>query len=128
MESFKLNLLQHIGVLPNLENCGTCHRRWNDEQKIWLEPNGHMVCGECRYPLATGADRNVTAHLPNDAKSIEFNIIKLIRYLSQPPELQKNKISFSGEQKKQLEHITRFFLQHFLEREIVSERILQDFA
>ncbi len=124
VESFKLNLLQQIGVLPNLEGCGECHRRWDGGHDIWLEPNGHMICDECRYPHRT--PDSATANLPNEGRRIEFSIFKLIRYLSQPPELQKHKISFSRDQKKQLEYITRFFLQHFLDREIVSERILQD--
>ena len=114
VESFKLNLLQQIGVLPNLQNCGSCHERWSSLHKIRLEKSGHLRCQTC-------ADTNQS----DSAKPIEFNIIKLIHYLSQPFNTQTKKISFNADQQQQLKHITHFFLQHFLEREILSEKILQ---
>lgn len=120
VESFKLNLLRHIGVLPDLENCGSCHRRWTSNNTIWLESGGHMNCQDC-----ISETQNPTSTMAK-AKAIEFNIIKLIRYLTQAPVEQTKKISFTPEQRKQLEHITRFFLQHFLDREILSERIMMD--
>ncbi len=113
VERFKLNLLLNIGVLPDLENCDACHRRWRSDDTIWLEPEGHLRCREC-----------VSSHAP--AKQIQFNIIKLIHHLVQPLAAQVQKISCTPEQKEQLQHITRFFLQHFLDREIISEKILME--
>jgi len=115
LESFKLNLLHLIGVLPDLENCVSCHDRWANHHQIWLEPSGHLHCQNCLYPETT------------TAKRIEFNIIKLIHYLIQPFPAQTQKIAVNQQQKEQLRHLTNFFLQHFLDQEIISEKMLMQF-
>ena len=128
VESFKLNLLRQIGVLPDLESCVSCHERWESTHGIWLEPNGRLRCQKCLYPRTTGTSENHPAG-PADAhntkaKLIQFSIIKLIHYLIKPLSEQTKNITFNPEQKEQLQHITRFFLQHFLEREILSEKMM----
>jgi DNA repair protein RecO (recombination protein O) len=110
-ESFKLNLLKQIGALPDLENCASCHTRWQNGRTIWFDANGHLRCHDC-------------PGLPDDARKIEFGIIKLIHYLTRPFGEQNKIIAFNSEQKEQLSHITRFFLQHFLDREILGEKML----
>lgn len=138
VESFKLNLLQQIGALPDLQNCGSCHERWNNTNKIWLEPGGHLRCQNCVHnhraeQVHTNSHNekrwSQSDYLPGTPPggvggTIEFNIIKLINYLTQPLSEQTKNITFNPQQQKQLRHITHFFLQHFLEREIVSEKIL----
>lgn len=111
VEAFKLNLLQQIGALPDLQKCASCHTRWTNTDQIWLDTAGHLRCQKCAVTNAQG-------------KPIEFNIIKLIHYLTQPLHTQNKNINFNAKQQEQLRHITTFFLQHFLEREILSEKIL----
>jgi len=130
VESFKLNLLQHIGALPDLESCASCNQRLCNETKVWLEPNGHLQCHNCLYPEIAvqqffTPDKNFTNpdYDPKN-KLIEFNIIKLIHYLIQPFTRTNQKLTVTPQQKEQLQYITRFFLQHFLDREIISEKML----
>jgi len=124
IESFKLNLLHQIGALPNLENCASCHNRWESDDTIWLESSGRLRCHDCSPHLEKHDE--YTSENPIAPKRIEFNIIKLIHYLIQPFSEQNKNIAFSPQQKEQLSHVTRFFLQHFLEREILSEKMLMD--
>lgn len=121
VESFKLNLLNRIGVLPNLEQCASCHNRWQNTDSIWLETNGHLQCHPCKEQHHHGEKT------PGTMKQIEFSIMKLIHYLSRPIKDQTLQITLREEQKEQLRHITGFFLQHFLDREILSEKIFQNF-
>ena len=110
IEMFKLNLLQLIGVLPNLNNCSVCHLRWNEQHQIRLDDEGHLRCQACAPK--TGASK------------IEFPIIKLIHYLTGPDTGKSTNIKLNPQQKKQLRFITNLFLQHYINREIISEKIL----
>jgi DNA repair protein RecO len=126
IEGFKLNLLKSIGVLPDMESCASCHERWNIDHSIWLENSGHLHCQECSSSHAAANPKNQGINATYHPKAIDFNIIKLISYLTQPIDRQTKTISFNSRQKEQLRHITHFFLQHFIEREIMSERLLPD--
>lgn len=135
VESFKLNLLRNMGALPNLENCASCHTRWRDNHEILLETGGHLRCRDCHQTTGRGAHllgpdssapdgkhlSSMHSHAP-----IDFGIIKLIRYLTLPSNEQNKNISCTLQQKKQLKHITRLFLEHFLDREIMTERLLPE--
>ncbi len=127
VESFKLNLLRQIGVLPDLENCASCHERWNTGHIIWLEKSGYLRCENCLYEHAV-SEQNGHSRNTKNAKHIEFNIIKLINYLIRPLSEQTKTIAFNPEQKEQLQYLTRFFLEHFLDREIVSEKMMMDIS
>lgn len=117
VESFKLNLLRNMGALPDLEICASCRTRWQADHSIWLETGGHLKCRDCNPKTEA-----------TSSKPIEFGIIKLIRYLTLPSNEQNKNISCTSGQKKQLKQITRLFLEHFLDREIMSEKLLPELS
>ncbi len=125
LERFKLHLLKLNGTLPNMTACVFCHRRWNALSAIWLDPNGHLSCGNCvgagfarTDDLRTGRD-----WLLSPCKRISFEVIKLVCYLLEKNSAGNIKIRVSTSQKQQLQLITHTFLQHFINREIIGEKI-----
>lgn len=117
LERFKLHLLKLNGALPNMTTCVFCYQRWNDLTEIHLDKHGHFSCGNC---VETNC---VKIH----CNRIAFEIIKLICYLLDEP-AGHIKIRISTSQKQQLQLITHIFLQHFIAREIVGERIHEKMA
>jgi DNA repair protein RecO (recombination protein O) len=113
IESFKLRLMHTLGILPDLNSCFSCRRTWNEENEIWLDMEGHLACLTCKRKHGTSQKR------------IDLPVIRLAGSLMQEKTGNNEKITVTIEQKKQLLHITHLFLQHYINREIVSERILK---
>lgn len=112
IESFKIKLLQMLGVMPDISRCSHCQRRWNHAEKILLgEADSHFSCLDCAKPN-------------QENSSIDFNIIKLINFLCLKGLTDIIKISLSPQEEIKLKQISHKFLQHYIDREIVSEKII----
>ncbi len=122
LERFKLQLLKLNGALPNVATCAFCRQRWNALSNIWLDPNGHLSCDKCRETDNVRAGNSLALNL-RPCNRISFEIIKLICYLLGKNQPKNIKIHISSSQKQQLQLITHTFLQHFINREIIGEKI-----
>ena len=111
IESFKIKLLQMLGGMPDISRCSHCQRRWNPEEKILLGADSHFSCLDC---LKSN----------QESSTIDFNIIKLINFLCLKNLSDIIKISMSPPEEKKLKQISHIFLQHYIDREIVSEKII----
>lgn len=112
VEAFKLKLMEHIGVLPDLQICFSCQSHWQQNQNIWLNDEGHLCCENC------------ISNYPHFFSKIGFEVLKLITYLSQKKLSHHQKITMNKEQKNQLSLVTNLFLNHYIKQEILSEKIL----
>ena len=109
IERFKLRLLNILGVLPDISVCSFCHKRWQQEDKIIVDGDGHISCGICNKARS-------------NPQEISFNIMKLINFLCQN---QTAKIKLDHSQKSTLKQIVNLFLLNYLGKEIATEKILE---
>jgi len=109
LEQFKLQLMDILGVLPDLNQCSMCQLPWEIEKDIRLYPQGHLSCDRCH-----GLSVNQGTLLP-------FSILKLVRYLQKTDLLQI--LRLTDEQKNHLSAFTQLFLQQYTGKEIVAEKI-----
>ena len=47
LESFKIKLLNLLGVMPDISRCSVCEKKWQQEQTIYLGNDGHLSCVTC---------------------------------------------------------------------------------
>jgi DNA repair protein RecO (recombination protein O) len=111
LESFKIKLLDRLGILPEVENCAVCGKRWQTEETVLIGSDGHITCQECR--------------LPNyNYRIIPFNIIKLINFIGLSSFNDIESITLKSEEHNTLKRFGDLFLKNFIGREIISEKIM----
>lgn len=111
-ENFKIKLLHHLGILPEISRCSKCNKRWQSNQQIWLDDGIQFKCFGCLN------NRNQSLNVP-------FNIIKLINFLKNSQSDNEILIKIGKREMDQLKTINNIFLQNYLNQEIKTEKILQ---
>ena len=111
LESFKIKLLGRLGVLPEVENCAVCRKRWEAEETVLIGNDGHIACTDCRLP-------NYTYRI------LPFNIIKLINFIGLSGFNDIEAVTVRAEEYNTLKRFSDLLLKNFIGREIVSEKIL----
>lgn len=111
IETFKIKLMQLLGILPDISRCSHCSKKWEKISHICIDEDGNLYCKNCQRE---GGSK----------ESISFNIMKLIHFLTKAEFQGIEKIRLLGEEKKLLQKITNVFLQKYINREIFSEKIL----
>ncbi len=114
IESFKIKLLKLLGVMPEIERCSYCHKKWLSGCIIRLDDEGHLACTGCAKPHKS-------------AQEVPFKIVKLISYIGNNGFEGIMKISLSEDEIRSLKKICRSFLALHLDREIFSEKLLNCF-
>lgn len=115
VENFKIKLLQLLGSLPEIALCFFCSKKWEIEENIWLDQEGHLTCYQCL---------NKHNFNSNKFENVPFKLIKLINYISQNHFEKPLKIELNSEQKFQLKKIVNTFLNNYLYQELNSEKII----
>jgi DNA repair protein RecO (recombination protein O) len=110
LESFKLNFLELLGILPNMTNCSFCRQFWNESQKIAFNKDGNLICQNCQKPNEF-------------LKNIDLKIIKLIHFLLKGG-LERQKLKISKEEQNELQSFINIFLYPYLGSEIHGQKIL----
>jgi len=114
IENFKIQLLNILGNFPDISLCFFCQKKWTENDKIWLDQEGSLACLSCFNRI-----HGITEVIP-------FSLMKLIHFLVRPTQkLRLDQIILSQEQQFQLKRVINIFIQNYLHREIVSERMLQ---
>ncbi len=108
IEEFKLKLLNFMGVLPDIKRCSFCQKSWN--ANIWLSSDGHISCDECSHRLIKPT-------------KVDFNLIKLMAYLTNQAHPQKN-IRMNSTEKNKLNNISNLFLDNYLGLTMMSPKII----
>lgn len=113
IESFKIKLLHTLGALPDTGHCSSCRKRWTRGSDITLDNEGHLNCFDCDNPFKNG-------------EKIPFGIISLIHFICRNDFGQITRIALRAKECELLRKISDAFLDRFLDREIVSEKILNN--
>ena len=112
IESFKLRLMQNLGVLPDITVCSVCEKRWDQHDLISLSEDNHLICHRCQPQFS----------LPHKQR-IDFKIIKLINFLLENDVL-KSKLILNKEDTEKLTFFTNIFLYNYVNKEIYSQKII----
>lgn len=112
VESFKLKLLEFLGIFPNLSECSKCQKKWTDEEDFYLDHNQHLHCKICKKS-------------PFGYQKIAPRIIQLIHSLKNEDLEKINNFQFNTEEKKILYHLSNHFVQTYLQQELKTERVLK---
>lgn len=110
LESFKIKLLNALGVLPQISHCGFCRRRWQESDTVLIDNEGRITCGLCR--IASESYRK-----------IPFNLMKLINYAGTANFRDIESVAIKNDELQLLKKFADIFLNNFSEREIISEKI-----
>lgn len=113
LETFKLKLLQFLGLLPTISSCSHCLKRWNGVDEIWLQNDGQLSCGSCQQAQPQ----------PPRGQKINFEIIKLMAFLTSST-ASKRTITMSKTQWQEFKKISNSLMTNHLHGEIHSERIM----
>ena len=111
IESFKIKLLQLLGVLPDCGHCSLCRKRWTGDNFVFLDGEGHFCCTDCDNPLKTG-------------KNIPFGIIRLINFICQRDFPEILQVTLQPKEYESLRKISSSFIERYLDREIMAEKII----
>lgn len=114
IESFKIKLMELLGVMPNIAKCSSCSRRWIETDVVMLDAGGHLWCGECLSE-------------PAKYEQIPFRIVKLVNYIARNNFKNIEKIALTPHEETALKTLSNVFLHNYISTEIVSERILSQF-
>jgi DNA repair protein RecO (recombination protein O) len=112
IENYKINLLKHSGLWPEISNCHFCQIKWQAQEKIWTDQYGHLTCQNCL---------NLNQ---NNLESISFNTIKLSHFLSSNKLSQPSKLRLTKNDLFQLKKLTDLLLHNFLQHELKSSQLL----
>lgn len=110
MDSFKIKLLNAAGSLPEISECGECRHKWTNDDTIFMDTDGHLTCRQCS-PF-TGLK-----------EEINFNIIKLLNYITTASYPQIQKINLSVNERQKLKKISDRLLHSYINLELKSEKI-----
>lgn len=122
VESFKIKLLTHMGLMPDLKICHHCSQAFTDPctndtltpqtREIHSDPQGHFYCSDCYQ----------------HGHKVPFGIIKLIHYLSHANTEEIDKISLTTREKTWLRETTDSFLNPYISSPLNTEKILIGYA
>jgi DNA repair protein RecO (recombination protein O) len=113
LESFKIKFMRIIGIMPEMERCAACRARWRKESQILLTNDNRLICQRC-----LGNQR--------PKMKIAFNVIKLASYACNSHYREIRRIKATPAEKQCFKTIANTFLHLYLDRAIMSERILLD--
>ncbi len=111
LESFKIKLLNLLGVMPDISCCSLCEKKWQLKQTIFLSNDGDLSCISCHKE-------------PKKYQEISFNIMKLIHFLMHKDFKETANIKLTLQEEEDLKHISNAFLQRHINSELQTERIM----
>ncbi|HET8569638.1 MAG TPA: DNA repair protein RecO [Candidatus Limnocylindria bacterium] len=113
---FDLHLLDRSGFRPELGRCVQCRGELAETAHIWSPEAGGVICGGCvRAPIAPGIPLSVRA-----LKSLRFLIVSDFDAAA--------RLRVDDALGHELERALRGFLQHVLDRDVASARLMDDIA
>lgn len=112
IETFKIKLLNHMGLIPDLQICHLCTERFNEDHQVHVDNSGHFYCQNCF----------------SHGEKIPFGIIKLINYISVANTNDINQISLTAIQKTLLKNTTDSFLNPYIQSPLNSEKVLRSYT
>lgn len=122
LESFKVKLLNLLGLMPDVTRCSFCSKKWQNESIILLDNDLHLTCQNCRNDHSK--DPKMPQITPKAYKEISFGIIKLLNFLKSAELTVSQRITLRGNEAKLLETLTNTFLQQHLNHELKTEAVL----
>jgi DNA repair protein RecO (recombination protein O) len=114
VDGFKFKLMKLLGILPEIERCGSCRKRWSAVSEAALTQDSHLLCEKCLD------GQRIKFRIP-------FNVIKLASYSCANAYPEISRIKASATEKNCFKKMADAFLHLYLDREIISERILGTF-
>ena len=113
---FDLHLLDRTGFRPELGHCVQCGEGPEELANAWIVDAGGLVCARCAPQYAVGPF------------ALSVRALKSLRYLLVSDFESAALLRVDGPLAAELEHHLRSFLQHVLDRDIHSSRLLDELA
>jgi len=111
-----LHLLDRTGFRPELAVCARCGAKLVETTNAWSPFDGGAVCATCVDRSAVG--------LP----ALSVRALKSLRYLLASDFAAAVRLRIDEPLERELERLLRAFLQHVLDREIASARLIDELA
>lgn len=111
IETFKIKLLTHMGLIPDMQICHLCNERFNEQQQVQVDPQGHFYCGNC----FSHGDR------------LPFGMIKLINFIAVAKTDDISQVYLTAEQKILLRNTTDSFLNPYIQSPLNSDKVLSTY-
>jgi DNA repair protein RecO (recombination protein O) len=109
VESFKIKLLDIMGIIPDTSKCFICEKKWEHKAIIHKNDDNHFFCDSCA---------------PHNLMQISYNTIKLLHYIIKSSSTNINKIKLSEKDKVELKNIINSFLHPYIGNELKTDKIL----
>ena len=110
LETFKIKLLQIEGVIPTIQTCSKCEKKWTNTDKITITQEGQILCNNC----------NQNTH---QLYTLNFNIIKLINYILKENIEKITNINITNQHLTELKNFTNTYIKKYIQKELKSEKI-----
>ena len=104
---FELHLLDEVGYRPQLQHCVSCNQP--------LEPTTNSFCPSAGGMLCPNCSQNQPLTHP-----LSVNALKVLRLLQANEYVTASKLKMSTGLSRELEGVTRHYLQYLLDREVKS--------
>lgn len=108
---FELQLLNHLGYRPQLNQCITCKREIEPTTNFFSPGGGGVICSYCS-----------SSEIP--IKPLSLNALKVLRLLQRGNYNEANRIRLSASLSEELEIVMREYIKYLLEREVKSVEFL----
>lgn len=113
---FDLHLLDRTGFRPELGHCVQCGLSPEEIANAWIVDAGGLVCARCAPDSTVGP------------RALSVRALKSLRYLLVSDFENASLLRVDDPLAAELERHLRSFLQHVLDREIHTSRLLDDLA
>lgn len=111
LAEFKIKLLKNAGSWPDLSLCFFCTKKWSEQNKIWIDQEGHLACQDCLTLTRT------------QPQLISFDTVKLATFLANYG-CSDLKIQANQQILHSLQKLTDQFLQQYFQYQLKSQQIL----
>lgn len=104
---FELNLLDHLGYRPQLQQCTSCNSPLRPEANFFSSSQGGALCYDCGY------------HEPM-ARPLSLNALKVLRLWQSCNYITAMRVRINPELAAELEQVLREYIRYLLERQLKS--------
>lgn len=111
-ESFKIKLINMIGILANLKNCHVCNNKIENEHSFFTFKVNSIICPSCKEKFQK------FPHNPFSLSPLTFNSLKILNFLKSNPLSLIQKISSYNLCFQEIGKISNLLIENHMNREL----------
>lgn len=118
---FELELLRHVGFMPELYNCVACSKTIEPNDHGFSPKYGGAICGICSK---INLETSPSSPVPGPILPLTLNALKVLRYFQSRNFTEVNTLKITRPLSREIGHLLHDYIAYLLERKLKSPAFL----